>query len=152
MKLSYIIFISRFIIFMIAFNVFLVIATASLHELGHFLASEHFGCQYQGLSYMSGMHPSMRIACPTDSQISKITLAGIISTSFIALLLYVLRNPLVRYLSMIIFSLGVIIATTDLFYLGLHFLVIIVLNLASYLIFSLAMIKIILIYFHRANI
>jgi hypothetical protein len=142
-------FILKFVFFITAISIFVTIGTISIHEISHSLTAKLYGCSYNQIIFIPGEMPNTEITCTRNLNINVITLAGLIATILISIIIFITSKGAIKYISLIIFSVGVIAANIDLVALSLKPQIIALLNILAYLLFSLTLIKIIILYFNK---
>ncbi len=134
--------ISRFILFIITITGFIFLSTIALHEMGHAIAAQYYGCEHtKAVIYDVINAPHTEIFCGSDYNETIITLAGFFATITTGLLFFLAGGRFTSILSYIILGLSLIISNSDLSELGLSSNIIAAISIAGLIIMVIATIK-----------
>lgn len=106
----------KFGLFVVGLSMFLILGVLGVHELGHSLAAEAFGCSHDtffGLGYAL-----THVECGSGSGSVLISLAGFILTVMISALMFLVGNDFARRISYLLLAFSFITATDDFAMLG----------------------------------
>jgi len=137
-------FITKFVIFIILVSTFITLGTVTLHEFGHSIAARAYSCSSNGI--ILGMNPYLDVTCPHTANSFVLTISGLLITTLFSVLLFFVSKRIVRYFSVLIFSIGLITSAIDLNYMNAHTFFIVLVNLIGYLTFTGSIIGIVLYY------
>ena len=105
----------KFIIFIMAMNLFLLLSTISIHELGHALSAQYYGCERsKAVIYDMQDYPHTEIVCKSYYNNTVITLAGIVLTVAVGMVFLITGNRTNRYIAFLIFGFSGLIGYGDL--------------------------------------
>ncbi|MBN2454492.1 hypothetical protein JXB11_03015 [Candidatus Woesearchaeota archaeon] len=111
---------ARYLLYVISVASITMIATVSLHELGHALTASYYGCEPTRIIYDLHNPPYTEIGCSSlGSSAIIITLAGIIFVFIAAMLFYATEGVFTTRLAELMIGFGFLIAYTDLQDLGI---------------------------------
>jgi len=105
----------KFIIFIFFVTVFALFSTIVMHEVGHFIAGQYYGCERnRAVIYDISELPHTEMVCTGYYNDTIITLAGIFLPIIIALILFLTNTGFTTDLSYLIFGFSLIIPSIDL--------------------------------------
>jgi len=103
------------LVYIILFNIIVVIAVVAIHESGHFFVGNSFGCTNIKVVLLDSSSGSTytQMSCPPETPVEPLLLAGFIFTTPIALLLSLMRGFPERYFYMVILGFNLMISSSD---------------------------------------
>ena len=105
----------KFIIFIFFVTVFALFSTIVMHEMGHFIAGQYYGCERnRAVIYDISELPHTEMICTGYYNDTIITLAGIFLPIIIALIFFLTNTGFTTDLSYLIFGFSLIIPSIDL--------------------------------------
>jgi hypothetical protein len=137
----------KFLLFMVSVSIFVALGTMTIHEMGHVIVSRVYGCTTSQIIFNFGELPYTEVGCIENTNMTFILLAGLISTSIISIVMFFSGRYITRYISGIIFSIGLLASTIDLYFLNQNIIIITIINIIAYLLLVLSIIKISMLYF-----
>lgn len=150
--LNYVEVFAKFLIFIISINGFLLVSTIAIHELGHALVAQYYGCeQFKAVIYDISS-PHTEIKCGGYYNDAILTLAGIMITSVAGLVFAITGNKYAKGFSFLIFGYGLLIAYSDLLVAGISQNMAIVVFVGSLLTIIITVVKLCFSYLHEEEI
>jgi hypothetical protein len=137
----------KFILFIASISFFVAAGTIAIHELGHSLTARYYGCPYSPIIFVPGELPNTEISCLEQGNLSTITFAGLLSTTILSLVLFFTTRKILKYISILIFAIGIIAAAIDLASMEINKVIIFMFNTAAYVLIALSTIKISYLYY-----
>ena len=132
---------SKFLIFITSISAFILVSAIAIHELGHALVAQYYGCgQFKAVIY-DIIAPHTEIRCDSYYNNIVLTLAGIGATIVIGLVFILTGSHFTRGLSYLLFGFGLLISYGDLLDLGISKNMIALVLFSSLIIIILAIIK-----------
>ncbi len=105
----------KFMIFIISISIFMLLSTVVVHELGHSLAAQYYGCEKtKAVIYDVSDSPRTEMICEGYYNDKIITLAGIILPMIVGLIFILAGSSFTTNLSYLIFGFSLIISSKDL--------------------------------------
>jgi hypothetical protein len=101
----------KFGFFVIALSVFLMLGTLGVHELGHSITAQVFGCSHQ-TSFGIG-HAVTHVVCESSAGSILIILGGFILTLVVSLLMYFMGNDFAKRMSFLMLAFSILISVDD---------------------------------------
>jgi hypothetical protein len=147
---SLLIIVVKLIFFISAISIFITVGTVGIHELGHSIIAAAYKCTPSTM-YSLGQMPFTDIQCVEKINLNFIKLEGLISTTIISIIFFFTLKGKVRYLSLTIFSLGLIVANLDLVSLSIWKVWTIIFTFLAFCLFSLSIIMVSLLYIDKDN-
>lgn len=109
----------RYIIFISCISAFMLLSTVSIHELGHALSAQYYGCsKYKAVIYDTGP-PHTEILCESYYNDLVISLAGLAASLVAVLVFVVIDNEFTKEIAYLMFGFGFLISYSDLKGLGI---------------------------------
>lgn len=150
--LEYVLIFSKFLVFIISVSAFILVSTIAIHELGHALVAQYYGCnQFKAVIY-DIIAPHTEIRCDSYYNDIALTLAGLAATLVIGMIFILTGGEFTLGLSYLLFGLGFLISYGDLIDLGISENIIAIVLLSSLIIIILAIVKISLYYLRQQDI
>lgn len=132
---------SKFLIFMASISAFILVSAIAIHELGHALVAQYYGCeQFKAIIY-DIIAPHTEIRCDSYYNSIVLTLAGIAATSVIGLVFVLTGGQFTTGISYLLFGIGFLISYGDLTDLGISKNIITVLLLLALVMVILAVVE-----------
>jgi len=100
-------------VFVILLSVFILISTIGIHEFGHVIAANHYGCEYRTILFEEGTSPYTEIFCPDGKFNKMIILAGPLLPILLASLLIIVGGKFVREMALMILGFNFILTYRD---------------------------------------
>ncbi len=141
----------KFLFFMLIIIFFSGLIGITIHELGHLFAATLSGCNYAQIIYSPGQMPNTSMQCREGTNIFFITLAGFILTTALSLVLFFCSTHIIRYVAAFVFAIGSLAAAYDFYWLGIKKIPVIAINFLSFVLMSLVVMKIALLYFESSK-
>ena len=114
-KIIYPILFMKFIIFISFVTIFALLSTIALHEMGHFIAGNYYGCERnRAVIYDISELPHTEMICNRYYNDTIITLAGVFLPILIGLIFFLTGSGFTTNLSYLIFGFSLIIPSMDL--------------------------------------
>ena len=133
---------SKFLIFIISISGFILVSSIAVHELGHALVAQYYGCgQFKAVIY-DIIAPHTEIKCDSYYSNITLTLAGVLATLVIGLIFTLTGTQFTKGLSYLMFGFGLLISYGDLTDLGVSKNIVALVLLLSLVVIILAIIKI----------
>ncbi|MBW2975366.1 hypothetical protein KY366_06625 [Candidatus Woesearchaeota archaeon] len=124
----------KFLIFIISMNAFIFLSTLSVHELGHTLAAQYYGCEKgKAVIYDIMDRPHTEIVCKGYYNDVLITLGGVALTVAVGLIFLMTGGKFTTIISCLIFGFSLLISYGDLRDLGVSTNIIAVITFISLL-------------------
>lgn len=143
---------AKFLIFITAISAFILVSTVAIHELGHALVAQYYGCgQFKAVIY-DIIAPHTEIRCESAYNNVVLTLGGIAATLVIALVFILTGGQFTTGLSYLLFGFGLLISYGDLTDLGISKNIIAVVLFSSLITIILAIINISVYYLKQQDI
>ncbi len=109
----------KFFIFIMSMSSFIFLSTIAIHELGHSLAAQYYGCQKsKSIIYDLSDRPHTEMVCEGYYNDTVISLAGIILTLVVSFVFLFTGGEFTTIVSYIIFGFSLLIGYGDLIGLG----------------------------------
>lgn len=132
----------KFFIFITTISAFILVGTIAIHELGHALTAQYYGCnQFKAVIY-DIIAPHTEIRCESAYNNTVLTFGGIAASLVIALIFILTGGQFTEGLSYLMFGFGLLISYGDMADLGISKNIIAVVLFLSLIIIMLAVIKI----------
>lgn len=142
----------KFLIFITTISAFILVSTVAIHELGHALIAQYYGCgQFKAVIY-DIIAPHTEIRCESAYNNIVLTLGGLAATLVIALMFILTGGQFTAGLSYLLFGFGLLISYGDLTDLGISKNIIAVVLFSSLIIIILTIIKISVYYLKQQDI
>lgn len=142
----------RFLIFTVSISAFILVSSVAVHELGHALTAQYYGCgQFKAVIY-DVIAPHTEIICDFYYNDLILTLSGFGATLVIALMFVLTGSQFTKGLSYMLFGFGLLISYGDLVDLGISKNIIALLLLLSLVIIVFATVKLSVYYLKQENI
>jgi hypothetical protein len=123
----------KYVIFIVTILAFLLVAIVAVHEIGHGLVAQLFGCQSQSVIYGSqATSPFTEVTCPTDSSYPIIAISGILLPVLVGALLMLSGGGFMKNIGILVVSLSFFITYQDFVQLSLSVNYIIIIYLFSF--------------------
>ena len=137
----------KFIIFIISISAFIFISTIAVHELGHALSAQYYGCERsKAVIYDILGPPHTEMACDGYYNNTIITFGGLISTIALALIFLFTGGRFTTIMSYLIFGYSLLIAYGDLMDYGVSLNIITVVLFISFSLIVTAIIQLSIFY------
>jgi len=115
----YLIFV-KFIIFIIAINLFVLLSVISFHEFGHVISAQFYGCEHaKAIIFDLLNYPHTEIVCSGYFNDFIISLGGLMVTILLFLIFYITGNNFIKLFSFLILGYSLIISFRDYIDLGI---------------------------------
>lgn len=139
---SYILTLGKFIVFICSISVFILVSSVAVHELGHALVAQYYGCeQFKAVIY-DIVEPHTEIKCKAYYNNFLLTLAGLGATSIIALVFLLTGTQFTIGISYLLFGFGLLIVYGDLVDIGTSKNIIALILLSSVIVIGISIVKI----------
>ena len=111
---------AKFFIFIISISAFILLSTVSLHEFGHAMVAQYYGCEHtRAVIYDVLQAPNTEIKCSSYYNDTILTLGGVLATFVIALVFLLTGSQFTIRISYQIFGFSLLISYGDLTDLGI---------------------------------
>lgn len=141
----------RFLVYMISISAFIFVSTISIHELGHALVAQYYGCgEFKAVIY-DIIAPHTEIRCDTYYNNITLTMAGVAATLLVGLVFILTGGEFIRGISYLLFGFGLLVSYGDLIDLEISKNIISVVLLASAILIIMAVVKISVYQLRRQN-
>lgn len=106
---------SQILTYLVLMNTAIVLSTVLLHEFGHVVAGEQFGCtNIKLVMYDSETSDTFtQMSCPENAPVAPIALAGFLFAVPFALLFVLIKDFPEKYFSLVILGFNFVISTSD---------------------------------------
>src|SRR3989338_3719793 len=132
----------RFAIFLVSVMGFMVLSTIALHEFGHAIAAQYYGCEHtKAVIYDVLGSPHTEIICSSYYNDMVITLGGLMATFVVGAVFLIAGSEFTTLLSIIIFGLSLLISYGDLSELGISGNILAALMILSLIVISFGIIR-----------
>jgi hypothetical protein len=133
----------KFFVFITAMSAFIFLSTVALHEFGHAMIAQYYGCENtRAIIYdVAGGSPSTETICGSNYNDLFLTLGGIVATIAIGLVFLLTGGEFTTRLSYIIFGFGLLISYNDLVELGLSKSILTSIMLISIVMIAIAIVR-----------
>jgi hypothetical protein len=143
----------KFIVFIISISIFILISSVAIHELGHALIAQYYGCEHsKAVIYDIIKPPHTEIRCNEYYNNVILTLGGIMFTFVIAFIFLLTGGVFTTTLSYLIFGFALLISYGDLSDLGISKNIIVTIMFLSLVIIIFAIIRISVYYLKQQDI
>lgn len=115
-KDNFILEIVRLGLYVCGLSILLMLGILGVHELGHSLSAEFFGCSHE-TTYDFG-NAKTHVQCEDSSASTILLLSGLVLTLLLSALMYIVGNDFARRVSSLMFAFSLIAASEDLSSLG----------------------------------
>ena len=119
----------RFGLFIIFLSIFLMLGTLGVHELGHSLLANAFGCTHEtkfGIGFAV-----THVMCDEDGGSSFIALGGFILTVLVAAVMFIAGNDFARRISFLLLAFSMLISIDDFTGMGMPYSLVVIIVFAS---------------------
>ncbi len=141
--IAYILTFLKFAVYISALLSFGILSTIALHEMGHALVAQYYGCSHvRAVVYDIINPPHTEIICQNQYNDTFISLGGVIATTIIGLLLFASGNAFIQGIAFFIAGVGFLIGYSDLKGIGTSGNVLAIVIIISALATALTVIKI----------
>ena len=111
---------AKFFIFIISISSFILLSTISLHEFGHAMVAQYYGCEHtKSVIYDMIQAPHTETKCSSYYNNTILTLGGILSTFVISLIFLLIGVRFTKNISYLMFGFSILISYGDLTDLGI---------------------------------
>jgi hypothetical protein len=143
----------KFFIFIISISAFILLSTVALHEFGHAMVAQYYGCEHtRAVIYDIILAPHTEIWCSYYYNNIILTLGGILATFVIALIFLLTGGNFTTRLSYLIFGFSLLISYGDLTDLGIPKSIIATIIFLSLIIIIIAIVKLSSFYLRQQEI
>jgi hypothetical protein len=105
---------SKFLFGVFSITAFILLSTIGLHEFGHAMAAQYYGCEYtKAVIYDVVRAPHTETICYSDYNETMITLGGILSTFVIGIVFLLTGSEFTVIIAYLIFGFSLLIAYGD---------------------------------------
>jgi hypothetical protein len=133
---------AKFLIFTTSMTAFILLSTISVHELGHALTAQYYGCERsKAVIYDMVNKPYTEMICNGYYNDTIITLGGIILTSAVGLIFFLTGGEFTTILSYLIFGFSFLISFGDILDLGLSLNIVAIMVFFAFLLIVTGVIK-----------
>jgi hypothetical protein len=133
---------AKFFIFIISITGFILLSTLALHEFGHAMVAQYYGCEHtKAVIYDIIDYPHTEIRCSSYYNDTLLTLGGLLATLTIGLIFLLAGGAFTTRLSYLIFGFSLLISYGDLTDLGISKNIIATIIFLSLIIIIIAIVK-----------
>lgn len=129
--INYFVVFGRFLVFVVSMNGFVLISSIAIHELGHALAAQYYGCENLKAVIYDVIAPHTEFRCKFYYNDAVITMAGLAATMAVAIIFMLTGSKYTRDFSFLLFGYGLLISYSDYFEAGLSDNIAVILFVAS---------------------
>ena len=104
----------RYSVFVVGMCGFVFFSTVSIHELGHTLAAQLYGCNAKTVIYGNAENPHTEFECSKKYSIELITVAGVLIPIFVAIAFMFTKEALIVRMAYMIMGFNLFISYRDL--------------------------------------
>jgi len=112
-KESYIVLFTKYFVFILVLNSFVLMGVLMGHEFGHIIASNHYGCESRSIFYEQGNAPYTEVLCIDDSSRLQSTAAGFALPLVLVLVLFIVGGKFMREISLVAIGFDLLISYND---------------------------------------
>ncbi|MCP3682423.1 MAG: hypothetical protein GY861_06995 [bacterium] len=133
----------KYFIFVISMTLFMFLSTVGIHELGHVLTAQYYGCEEgKAIIYDINKMPHAEMGCDENYNETVISFGGLAATLIMAALFFFIGGDFLRIIAYYILGLSLFIAYDDLLSMGLTYNLVVPVMLISVIIIGLAIVKV----------
>ena len=140
----------KFLVFITSLSAFIFLSVVSLHEFGHAIVGQYYGCeQYKAVIYDVSHQPRTEFSCDDPYNNFFMTIAGFAITILLGMLFLIVGDAFTYRLSTLILGYALLISYGDFLDLGLSSSLALVLTLLSVIVTILSVIRLSAYYLHH---
>jgi hypothetical protein len=142
----------KYLIFIFTISMFIMLSTVAIHEMGHAIVSQYYGCTYaKAVVYDTAKSPYTEMRCDSYYNDVILTLGGIGATLVVVFLFLLTGGEFINRMTMLMLGFSLLVAYGDLIELGISINVVAIVIFTSMIIITLSIMRISLYYIKRES-
>ncbi len=150
---SYILLFFKFLLFIMSISPFVLLSTISIHEVGHALSAQYYGCEYsKAVIYDILGSPHTEIRCSSEYNDTVLTLGGVLAPFIFLLIFLLIGNEFTTKISWLILGFSLLISYGDLNSLSISKNIVFGVMFIAYIIILLSIVKLSIFFLKQQNL